>query len=115
MQKNPILNSNNESINLSNLFGRLLTTTIDGLPLGTTGDSVEGEVGLKVIIIGGNSNSGGFIIPPYNSITFTYVGATNNVATQVFKQGATTVSTLTYTYAAAGAADNDKVTSITQS
>ncbi len=113
--KNPILDANNEPINLSNLFGRLATTTMDGLPIGSAGDSTQGEIGVKVIIIGGNSNTGGFVIPAYDSITFTYVGATNNVHTQVFKSGATTVATLTYTYAAAGVADNDKVTLISQS
>lgn len=58
-----------------------------------------------------------FNIPPFDYQAFTYVGATNNVATQVFKtggSGGTTVATLTFAYVAAGAADNDKISSITK-
>lgn len=62
--------------------------------------------------------SGSFTIPAFDYQVFTYVGSTNNVSTQVFKtggSGGTTVATLTFTYIAAGAADNDKIASITKS
>lgn len=63
-------------------------------------------------------NGSSFSIPAFNYIGFTYVGVTNNIATQVFKSGGssgTVVATLTYTYVAAGAADDDDIASITQS
>lgn len=62
--------------------------------------------------------SGSFTIPAFDYQAFSYVGSTNNVLTQVFKtggSGGTTVATLTFAYIAAGAADNDKIASITKS
>lgn len=56
-----------------------------------------------------------FSIPPFDAISFTYVGATNNVDVQTFKRGGasgTTVATLTYTYVASGASDDDDVASV---
>lgn len=53
-----------------------------------------------------------FSIPPFDEIAQTFVGVTNNVATQVFKRGGTTVATLTYTYVAAGASDDDDISGI---
>jgi hypothetical protein len=63
-------------------------------------------------------NGASFDIPPFDYQAFTYVGSTNNIATQVFKSGGpggTTVATLTFAYVAAGAADDDLISSITQS
>lgn len=63
-------------------------------------------------------NQRDFGIPAFDYEARTYVGSTNNVATRVFKTGGasgTVVATLTYAYAASGAADNDRVTSITRS
>lgn len=63
-------------------------------------------------------NGASFDIPQFDYQAFTYVGATNNVATQVFKSGGsggTTVATLTFAYVAAGAVDDDLIASITQS
>ena len=60
----------------------------------------------------------GFPLPAYDYIAFTYVGVTNNVATQVFKLGGAsglTVATLTYTYVGAGAADDDDIATVTMS
>lgn len=60
--------------------------------------------------------SGGLPIPPADYVAYTYVGSTNNVATAVYKQGGvggTTVATLTFAYVASGAADDDKISSIT--
>jgi hypothetical protein len=115
MPLNPILDSVNESIQLTNLFGIVSVTTFEGVPLGSVGDSALGEVFVKVGIVSGGNRSADFSIPSYDTIEFTYIGATNNVDTQVFKLGATTVATLTYTYVGAGAADNDRVASIVQS
>lgn len=52
---------------------------------------------------------------PYDRVAYTYVGATNNIATAVYKIGGSagkTVCTQTFTYAAAGAANDDLVTVI---
>jgi hypothetical protein len=112
---NPILDSTNARQAVTNIPGVPSTDTLHGLPLGSYGDSAVGEIFVKVGIISGGNRSADFSIPSYDTIEFTYIGATNNVDTQVFKLGATTVSTLTFTYVGAGAADNDKVASIVQS
>ena len=62
--------------------------------------------------------SEGFSIPAHDYVAYTYVGVTNNVATATYKTGGasgTTVALLTYTYVAAGAADNDDIATITRS
>lgn len=112
---NPILDSTNTRQPVTNIPGVPSTDTLHGLPLGAYGDSVVGEMFVKVGIISGGSRSADFSIPSYDTIEFTYIGATNNVDTQVFKLGATTVSTLTFTYVGAGAANDDMVSSIVQS
>lgn len=64
------------------------------------------------------SNGVTFNIPKFDYHAISYVGSTNNIATQVFKTGGaggTTVATLTYAYVGAGAADDDLISSITQS
>lgn len=74
------------------------------------------EIAYNTNIIAGSSNQ--FAIPSYDYISFSYVGSTNNVATQVFKtggSGGTTVATLTYTYVGSGASNDDKVLTITKS
>lgn len=54
-----------------------------------------------------------FGIPTYTEIDYTYVGSTNNVATKTFiNASGNTVAVLTYSYVAAGAADNDKVSKV---
>lgn len=56
-----------------------------------------------------------FGIPTPKSQTFTYIGSTNNVSTIVYKnEDGTTLGTLTFTYAAAGAANDDLVSTITR-
>lgn len=63
-------------------------------------------------------NGSSFSIPAFNYQAFTYVGSTNNISTQVFKSGGsggTTVATLTFTYVNAGVANDDNISSITQS
>lgn len=47
---------------------------------------------------GGGGSSGGFAIPSYDKYEFTYHGATNNIATQVFSLAGNTVATLTFAY-----------------
>lgn len=74
-----------------------------------------GSAGTGLTVTSANGTS--FLIPAFDYMGFTYVGSTNNIATQVFKtggSGGTTVATLTFAYVAAGAADNDKVSSITK-
>lgn len=64
------------------------------------------------------SNGVTFNVPIFDYQAFTYIGSTNNISTQVFKiggSGGSTVATLTYAYVAAGAADDDLISSITQS
>ena len=117
MQNNPILDANNQPIDLSNLFGRFLTNTLSGLPLGTVGESTQGEIGLKVIQISGvgGTNGASFVVPAYDQMVFTYYGSTNNVHTQVFKKATVTVSTLTFSYVGGGAANDDLISNIQQS
>lgn len=58
-----------------------------------------------------------FQIPDFDYQAFTYYGSTNNVHTRVFKTGGSggaTVATLTYTYVASGAVDDDDISTITQ-
>jgi hypothetical protein len=43
-------------------------------------------------------NIAGLNIPQHTEVTLTYVGSTNNLDTVVYKDGATTVATLTFTY-----------------
>lgn len=59
--------------------------------------------------------AGNFAIPAFDQQVWAYYGSTNNVQTITYKNGSTTVAVLTFTYAAGGAADDDKVTTITQS
>lgn len=62
-----------------------------------------------------HNGTGFFTIPKFDSVTYTYIGATNNVDVQSFRLGGaagTVVATLTYTYVNAGAADNDKIASV---
>lgn len=58
--------------------------------------------------------SGGFNIPPYDTVEFTYVNAgaadDDKIETQTFKKDGATVSTLTYSYV--GSTNN--IASITQ-
>ena len=61
------------------------------------------------------ANGASFSVPPYNSQAFTYVGGSNNIATQTFKLNGTTVSTLTFTYVGGGVSDDDLILTITQS
>ena len=52
---------------------------------------------------------------PYDEIDITYIGATNNINTVVYSLDGATVATLTFTYASAGAADDDLVTKVVKS
>lgn len=52
---------------------------------------------------------------PYDEIDITYIGATNNINTVVYSLDSSTVATLTFTYASAGAADDDLVTKVVKS
>jgi len=52
---------------------------------------------------------------PYDEIDITYIGATNNINTVVYSLDGSTVATLTFTYASAGAADDDLVTKVVKS
>lgn len=73
------------------------------------------EAAVELLLAAGG---GGLLIPAHDYVGFTYVGSTNNIQTAVYKTGGaagTTVATLTYTYVAAGAADDDDIASITKS
>ncbi len=57
----------------------------------------------------------GLVIPPHDYESISYVGSTNNPSVITYKKhgsSGTTVGTLTFTYVAAGAADDDDVASI---
>lgn len=66
---------------------------------------------------GGATAPGGsnFAIPPYDEQVFAYFAGTNNIQTITYKNGGTTVATLTFQYVGGGAADDDNVSSIIQS
>lgn len=49
----------------------------------------------------------GFQIPEYDELSLTYYGATNNIATVVYKKTSTAVATLTLTYSVQPPAAND--------
>ena len=61
------------------------------------------------------SNGSSFSVPDFDQQAFTYIGSTNNINTIVFKKDTVAVATLTFTYVAAGAADDDKIQTITKS
>lgn len=61
---------------------------------------------------------GGLKLPLHDYEAFAYIGATNNVSTITGYRGGSAgiaVGTLTFTYAAAGAANDDLVSTITLS
>jgi hypothetical protein len=61
-------------------------------------------------------NVAGFNIPQFTSVELSYVGATNNLSTVVYKEGATTVATLTFTYVGGTpGADDADIATITKS
>ena len=68
-QPNPILDFENKSIQLASLFGSLPITALNGLPLGTTGDSALGEVYLKVGLVGGVSFATSQVTPSSSVVT----------------------------------------------
>ena len=61
-------------------------------------------------------NIAGFNIPQFTSVELNYVGATNNLSTVVYKEGATTVATLTFTYVGGTpGADDADIATVTKS
>lgn len=100
--QNKILTASNASLKVTNLEGAADSATLNGLPLGSVEDSPTGEVALKVIAVGGEGG-----IPKHNNAEMTYYGSTNNLHTIVYKVGATTVRTRTFTYVNSAAADDD--------
>jgi len=119
---NPILNASNQALEVTNFLngnndnGR---STLASIPLGATGDSPTGELGVKVIMLNASSvgGPGGIVIPVSDYVGFTYYGLTNNIHVATYKtggSGGTTVATLTYAYVGLGAADNDDISSITK-
>lgn len=120
---NPILTTANQPLPTEVMMSNSITNapvkqnTLDGVPLGTSDNSGTGEVGAKVIVIGG-SGSGtipGFVIPPYDEIDLAMWSTTNNLKTVTYKKATITVATLNLTYVGSGAADNDVLLKITKS
>lgn len=97
----------------------VLYSTLDGLPLGTDTNASDGELGVKVIVIADRSGAGGtegaISIPPSDKVVYAYFGATNNIETATYSLLGVTTVVLTFVYAGGGAADNDKLISITKS
>ena len=61
-------------------------------------------------------NIAGFNIPQFTSIDLNYVNATNNLSTVIYKEGTTTVATLTFTYVGGTpSADDAKIDTVTRS
>ena len=61
-------------------------------------------------------NIAGFNIPQFTSVELAYVGSTNNLSTVVYKEGTTTVATLTFTYVGGTpSADDADIATITRS
>ncbi len=58
---NPIFDSANATFPVVNIPGVPSTTTLHGLPLGTSLDSPLGEIGVKVIVVGGLGAGGGAV------------------------------------------------------
>jgi len=59
--------------------------------------------------VGAGVNLNNWLDTPGNNIAYTYYGSTNNIDTQVFKSGSTTVATITYTYVGGGVANDDNI------
>ena len=93
--------------------GREVLTPATGKPQsGDNGSALLGKIAHNT------SRTPGFVIPAYDYTALTYFGSTNNVQTVVFKtggSGGTTVATLTLAYAGGGAANDDRLTSVTLS
>ena len=53
------------------------------------------------------ANIQGFQIPEYDEISMTYYGATNNIATVVYKKASAVVATITLTYSVQPPVSND--------
>ena len=61
-------------------------------------------------------NLAGFNIPQFSSIDLNYVGTTNNLETVIYKEGVTTVATLTFTYVGGTPTTDDaKLDTVTRS
>jgi hypothetical protein len=61
-------------------------------------------------------NIAGLNIPQHTSVELNYVGATNNLDTVVYKEGAATVATLTFTYVGGTPVANDaNIATVTRS
>jgi hypothetical protein len=61
-------------------------------------------------------NIAGLNIPQHNSVELSYVSTTNNLSTVVYKEGAQTVATLTFTYVGgAPTTDDANLATVTRS
>jgi hypothetical protein len=61
-------------------------------------------------------NIAGLNIPQHNSVELSYVSTTNNLSTVVYKEGAQTVATLTFTYTTnPPTTDDAKIATVTRS
>ena len=63
---------------------------------------------LGTILARGVSN-----IPYHNQQVITYIGSTNNIEKIEYKLNGTTVATQSFTYVGSGAADDDKIATVT--
>jgi hypothetical protein len=61
-------------------------------------------------------NIAGLDIPQHTEVELNYVTTTNNLSSVVYKEGATTVATLTFTYVGgAPGADDARIATVTRS
>jgi hypothetical protein len=61
-------------------------------------------------------NIAGLNIPQHTEVELNYVSTTNNLSSVVYKEGATTVATLTFTYVGgAPVADDARIATVTRS
>jgi hypothetical protein len=129
MSQNQILSAGgNIALKVTNLQGAGVLSppsgmaTMNGLPLGTSDGTPTGELVVKVLDVGGGggvlvTRSDAFSLPVYDYFEITYFGATNNIATIVYKtggSGGSTVATLTFTYVGGGVANDDLIATVTQ-
>lgn len=117
MNQNKVLTALNQPLNvqlysLQGVAGPQTYSTLDGLPLGTSDGSSTGQIGVKVVVIGGNLTAvpGGFPIPISDDIIITYVGSTNNIDTVTWFFESNQVAVLQLSYADGGATNDDLIT-----
>ena len=96
MSLNPILSSDNTPLDLTSHPFYPEGRTLTGLPLGTPASSASGEVGVKVVMLGGSADNQ---TPQHDYLGLAYTS--DNLTQVVYKRGGsggTTVRTINMGY-----------------